>query len=292
MILGKNKLTRPTLLIDQHKCADNIARMVGKAAKNDVRLRTHFKTHQSAQIGEWIRSQGVVSIAVSSVKMAEYFANHDWNDITIAFPFNIHELPVINAIDPQVLLQLTFMSPEVIEKTDAGLTRPVEAVIKIDTGYHRTGIAYDDFQSIATVHKAITGAKNITFRGFLAHAGHSYYKSSIDMIQKIHEQTRERMLVLQTRYPDAELSIGDTPCCSMLDDFIGVTEIRPGNFVFYDISQNTIGSCTMDQIAVCLAVPVVAVHPEERKVVVMGQVCIYQKTILQWMMAARTLGKS
>ena len=270
MILGKNKLTRPTLLIDQHKCADNIARMVGKAAKNDVRLRTHFKTHQSAQIGEWIRSQGVVSIAVSSVKMAEYFANHDWNDITIAFPFNIHELPVINAIDPQVLLQLTFMSPEVIEKTDAGLTRPVEAVIKIDTGYHRTGIAYDDFQNIATVHKAITGAKNITFRGFLAHAGHSYYKSSIDMIQKIHEQTRERMLVLQTRYPDAELSIGDTPCCSMLDDFIGVTEIRPGNFVFYDISQNSIGSCTMDQIAVCLAVPVVAVHPEERKVVVHG----------------------
>ena len=90
MFLGNNKLTRPTLLIDQHKCADNIARMVAKAAKNDVRLRVHFKTHQSAQIGEWIRSKGVVSIAVSSVKMAGYFANHDWNDITIAFPFNIH----------------------------------------------------------------------------------------------------------------------------------------------------------------------------------------------------------
>ena len=69
---------------------------------------------------------------------------------------------------------------------------------------------------------------------------------------------------------DASLPGSQFATAEITNDFTGVTEIRPGNFIFYDISQNSIGSCTMDQIAVCLAVPAVAVHPEERKVVVHG----------------------
>ena len=268
--MGNYNITRPTLLIDEQKCMENIMRMVHKTTKSDVRLRAHFKTHQSAHIGEWFRSQGIVSIAVSSVKMAVYFANHNWDDITIAFPFNIHEIPVINSIDPNVSLQLTFLSPEVVEKTDARLSRAVEAMIKIDTGYNRTGIAYNDAKYTAEVYKVIQQSENITFRGFLAHAGHSYYENSKDMIHRIHRETIDRMVELRSNYPDAELSIGDTPCCSIEDDFTGVTEIRPGNFVFYDIAQYYIGSCSVDQIATCLAVPVIATHPKERKIVVHG----------------------
>ena len=100
--MANYNITRPTLLIDEQKCMENIMRMVHKTTKSDVRLRAHFKTHQSAHIGEWFRSQGIVSIAVSSVKMAVYFANHNWDDITIAFQFNIHEIHVINSIDQKV----------------------------------------------------------------------------------------------------------------------------------------------------------------------------------------------
>src|SRR6476620_10300974 len=90
------QITRPTLLLDEARCRRNIERMASKARRSNVRFRPHFKTHQSAQIGEWFREAGVNAITVSSVKMAEYFASHGWDDITIAFPANWREIEAIN----------------------------------------------------------------------------------------------------------------------------------------------------------------------------------------------------
>ncbi|RMG79679.1 MAG: alanine racemase, partial [Bacteroidetes bacterium] len=89
-------LTQPVPLLQSDICRANIRRMVGKARKNGVRLRPHFKTHQSAEIGEWFRAEGVSQIAVSSLVMAEYFAGAGWSDITVAFPVNILEIETIN----------------------------------------------------------------------------------------------------------------------------------------------------------------------------------------------------
>jgi len=75
------KIVKPTLLLDEQRAVQNIERMVEKAGKNGVLLRPHFKTHQSAEIGEWFRSRGVHAITVSSVDMAEYFIDHGWKDI-------------------------------------------------------------------------------------------------------------------------------------------------------------------------------------------------------------------
>ena len=71
---------------------------------------------------------------------------------------------------------------------------------------------------------------------------------------------------------DLEISAGDTPGCTLADDLGIVDEIRPGNFVFFDATQAVIGSCTAKDIAVAVACPVVAVHPEKEKVVVYGGV--------------------
>jgi D-serine deaminase-like pyridoxal phosphate-dependent protein len=79
----------PTLLLDEGRARRNIFRMADKAASNQVRFRPHFKTHQSAAVGEWFRDVGVTAITVSSVEMARYFAAHGWNDITFAFPVNV-----------------------------------------------------------------------------------------------------------------------------------------------------------------------------------------------------------
>ena len=78
--------TRPTLLIDKAKCKANIKRMALKARQNDIEFRPHLKTHQSLEIGDWFRQEGVTKITVSSVAMAKYFAQDGWKDITIAFP--------------------------------------------------------------------------------------------------------------------------------------------------------------------------------------------------------------
>ena len=82
------QIIKPTLLVDERKSRENIRRMVQRARNAGVSFRPHMKTHQSNEVGEWFRDEGVDRIAVSSVDMAKYFANGGWKDITIAFPFN------------------------------------------------------------------------------------------------------------------------------------------------------------------------------------------------------------
>ncbi|HHE37598.1 MAG TPA: alanine racemase, partial [Candidatus Cloacimonetes bacterium] len=100
------KITRPTLILDKQKCLNNIKFMVEKGKKNNLKFRPHFKTHQSSIIGNWFRDFGVKSITVSSVGMAEYFAENGWKDITIAFPFNLLEMDKINELAAKIYLHI------------------------------------------------------------------------------------------------------------------------------------------------------------------------------------------
>ena len=103
-MLNLSTITRPTLLLDEKKCRANIDRMAKRASKHQLRLVPHLKTHQSAQVSRWFRDYGVEAITVTSVKMANYFAEHGWDDITIAMPINIREVAAINALASQVRL--------------------------------------------------------------------------------------------------------------------------------------------------------------------------------------------
>ncbi len=92
------KINRPTLIIDEKKARRNIASMAEKAKKLNLIFRPHFKTHQSATVAQWFREIGVTQIAVSSLSMARYFYKHDWDDIHIAFPYNMLEHQELNEL--------------------------------------------------------------------------------------------------------------------------------------------------------------------------------------------------
>jgi len=68
----------PTFLINEAVAKKNIQVMVHKAKLNQIRFRPHFKTHQSAKIGNWYLDAGVRCIQASSVTMANYFAGAGW----------------------------------------------------------------------------------------------------------------------------------------------------------------------------------------------------------------------
>jgi len=103
-----DQITKPTLLLDEKKAQHHIANMAAKAQKANVRFRPHFKTHQSAAVGSWFRDYGVSAITTSSVDMAVYFADHGWQDITIAFPLNLRQSRQIAQLAKRVTLHLTF----------------------------------------------------------------------------------------------------------------------------------------------------------------------------------------
>lgn len=267
-------ITRPTLLLNKAICKANIQRMIKKAEKNNTILRPHFKTHQSAHIGSWFKETGIECITVSSVKMAEYFADNGWKDITIAFPANILEWNAINKLAEKININIMVESIESIEFLESKLRSPVGLYIKIDTGYGRSGIIADDFDAIQQLLRKLTDCKQLIFIGFLCHAGHTYHAKSKNEIHEIMTTSREQLLALKTfmasSFPLIQISYGDTPSCSIEEDLSEFDEIRPGCFVFYDEMQTALGASHKSNIAIALAVPVVAKHPERNEIIVHG----------------------
>jgi len=268
-------IERPTLLLDAERARRNIERMAGKARARGVRFRPHFKTHQSAQIGEWFRECGTESITVSSLDMAAYFARHGWRDITVAFPTNILEIAKINELADSVDLGLLAESIETVAFLGENLAALARAWIKIDVGSQRTGIAWDQLDAVVRVATEIDKASHLTLQGLLTHAGHSYHAQSTDEIRRVYRDTVLRMThvrdgLLSQGFKDIEISVGDTPACTLVDDFSAVDEVRPGNFVFYDVMQLDLGVCSEEEIAVAVACPVVAKHEERNEAVLYG----------------------
>ena len=279
------EIIRPTLLLNKETCLRNIERMDRKAKQYNLRFRPHFKTHQSAKIGEWFKMYGIEAITVSSVQMAEYFNTNGWNDITIAFPLNILEIESINRLATNCKLNVLLENTEGTETLVKRASSPIGVYLKIDTGYNRTGIPSSRTGSIDTILEKLKENNKLTFKGFLTHAGHTYSARSTNEIFSRHFDALLKLKKLKNHYKkdysNIEISIGDTPSASICGNFDGVDEIRPGNFVFYDLMQHKLGVCEIDDIAVRMMCPVVAKHVSRNEIVIYGGAIHFSKeTIL------------
>lgn len=248
--------------------------MSRKAKDLRLNFRPHFKTHQSAEIGEWFREAGVQCITVSSLTMANYFADAGWDDITIAFSVNIPEIPEINELAGRIKLNVLIENTEGLQALQEKITWHTGVFIKIDTGYNRTGIEANRTPLIDHLLEGIQKSPLLQFKGFLSHTGHTYQANSTHDVFSRHFDALLKMKALKTRYqnewPELIVSLGDTPSCSICDNFDGVDEIRPGNFVFYDLMQYKLGVCQLSDIAVRMVCPVISVHPSRNEVVIYG----------------------
>jgi len=283
----KNELLlngEPTLLLDINKCISNIKKMAEKAKRLGVSLRPHFKTHQSTIISDWFREYGVDKITVSSLKMAEYFADYGWDDITVAFPVNLYEIEKINRLAEKINLNLLVESLETVAFLSDNLKAHVSVFIKIDVGYHRTGISTDNINFLEEIKERIDRSELMRFAGFLTHAGHSYDVKGRDAIINLQHGIVKQILKLREYFDpvcqNLMVSVGDTPTCSVAEEFSGIDEIRPGNFVFFDLKQSQIGSCKTSQISVAMAVPVVAKHEDRKEIVVYGGAVHFSKEFI------------
>lgn len=268
-------ISRPSLILNEERARRNIHRMAEKAKANHVRFRPHFKTHQSALIGEWFREEGVEAITVSSLGMASYFATHNWEDITVAFPFNLREIETLWDLGQKIHLELLVESIEVVDFLEKQYPRDLDLWIKIDAGANRTGIKNENIPGILAVAERISASGHLKLRGILSHYGQTYRAGSAEEAALLFVEANRKMKTVQTALRKAgvrktEISVGDTPSCSVCDDLGKVDEIRPGNFVFFDATQLRIGSCAEEDIAVAAACPVVAIHPEKEEAIIYG----------------------
>lgn len=272
----------PTLLLDQEKCLKNIERMARKAQKNKLSFRPHFKTHQSAEIGNWFRDFGVLSITVSSFRMARYFVESGWADILVAFPFIPQDIRELKALSKTARISILLDNPETLASLKS-LEDHTPFYVDIDTGYGRTGIKAENTEAIEALISAASANPKLQFKGFYCHAGHSYKSSDPEQKSAIYDKARLDLFSLKNHFAAYEPIVlyGDTPTCSTRDDFTGIDEITPGNFIFYDLTQVMLGSCSLEDVAVAMLCPVSGLYPDRKQLLIHGGGIHFSKESLQ-----------
>lgn len=271
----------PTLLLDQQKCLQNMEKMARKADRNNLTLRPHCKTHQSAVVSSWFRDFGVNAITVSSFHMARYFAKAGWSDILVAFPFQPGEMENLKRLSDKCSLSILVDSPAALPFLNH-IPNQVGLYIDIDTGYGRTGVKSENPELIEQIIVKAGGNKKLEFRGFYCHAGHSYKTGSREERDAIHQKALSDLGILKKQFGtyDPKVLSGDTPNCSIQEKFGGIDEITPGNFVFYDLVQCALGACKPEEIAVSMECPVAGRYPASERIVIQGGAVHFSKESL------------
>ncbi len=272
-------IVEPTLIIDEVKAKSNIKKMVLKAQKNGCEFRPHFKTHQSYAIGDWFRNEGVQGITVSSLKMAEYFSKKGWESITVAFPVNTLDKERIQRLTENIDLRLLVNSGTALNELDRFLNHPVGIYIELDPGYGRTGIPFNDIEKIRTIKVSVDSNPKFRFEGFYTHTGHSYKCRSKKEILDLITPVLEKLEKINSEF-NSGICFGDTPSCSVLESFGVINQVSPGNFVFYDWTQYTIGSCSINEIAIAMQCPVVAKFEIRNELLIHGGAVHFSKDFL------------
>jgi D-serine deaminase-like pyridoxal phosphate-dependent protein len=153
---------------------------------------------------------------------------------------------------------------------------------------------YTDVDLIAQIIEQLKKSSLTRFAGFLTHSGHTYQAASREEVMQINRESLTQMRKLKARFIAERplISVGDTPSCSLADDFAGADELRPGNFVFYDLMQSYIGSCATDDIAVAVACPVVAKYPHRSELVIYGGAIHLSKDALRTRNGEKSFGRA
>jgi D-serine deaminase-like pyridoxal phosphate-dependent protein len=263
-----HELPTPALLIDAEILERNLKDMQDRATRLGVSLRPHIKTHKCIEIGKKQQKLGAKGITVSTFYEAEQFAKAGFNDITWAFPIP----PVYAAQAVQLNEKITFRvvidSLEAkghLDKAARVAGKPIHVWLKVDCGYHRAGV--DPKSKLAEqLVRGLVESNVLEFDGILTHAGHSYHAKTRKEILVVAEQERSVMVEFAERmraksYSVPGVSIGSTPSISVAEKLSGISEIRPGNYAFYDYTQAAIGACGVGDCALTVFSSVISHQP-------------------------------
>lgn len=258
-------LPTPALLLDLDVLERNLRRMSERAATLGVAMRPHIKTHKSLEVAGLQKALGISGITVSTLYEARVFADAGYEDVTWAFPLILTRLAEVAELADRITLRLVVDSPEAVDALEA-LGRPLHVWLKVDCGYHRAGVDPESPQALALARR-LAESPALIFDGLLTHSGHAYHGASREEIAAIAEQERGVMAGLAERLRGEgievpEVSVGSTPALSAVASLEGITEIRPGNYCFYDFTQVTLGSCEARDCAVTVLSSVVSSRPD------------------------------
>jgi len=253
----------PALLLYRDVMERNLKHMADRAKRLGVALRPHIKTHKCLELGRRQAAQGAQGVTVSTLFEAEAFARGGFSDLTWAFPLDRTHLPHVKRIaDSGATLRVIL---DDLETAKALSGTGLHVWLKVDCGYHRAGVDPSSRYGL-DVARELGAERGVTFDGILSHSGHAYRTRNRDEAAQVAEQERQVMawfaeLLRKDGLPVRGVSVGSTPAMAAVKDLTGVTEARPGNYIFYDRTMVLIGCCEPQDVAVSVLATVVSHQP-------------------------------
>jgi D-serine deaminase-like pyridoxal phosphate-dependent protein len=270
--LNLQAVATPAFLVDRTIVQRNCDAMREKARASGVAFRPHVKTHKSVTIGRMQHGGAIGPITVSTLAEAEQFAEAGFRDITYGVPIAPEKLARAAELAARIDRLSVLLDSDVALRAIEAFGGVFDVFLKVDCGYHRAGVDPSSPDS-ARLAIALGRSEHVRFRGLLTHAGHSYNARDAEEVARIAAEesaslTRFRALLATEGLGDTLRSVGSTPTLSVVERFGECDEVRPGNYVFYDAFQATLGSCTRGDVAVSVLTTVVGSYPERGSLIV------------------------
>ena len=260
----------PAVVVERAVLDRNLARAAEIARKASIALRPHIKTHKSLKIADLQINGGAQGLTVAKPSEAQVFLAAGFADITVAYPLldarKIVRLVRVSASTGARLRLVADSVPGIaaLAASAADTGRVLEVMLKVDVGLKRCGVepAGEEALRLALL---IKNSPSLAFAGLLSHAGQAYSSEGADGVRAIAQSERVAMTNLadMLRGEDIDVptvSVGSTPTVWLGERFDGLTEIRPGNYAFMDLTQTSLGVATRSDIALSVIASVVSVN--------------------------------
>jgi D-serine deaminase-like pyridoxal phosphate-dependent protein len=271
IIVQVSELRTPAVLIDRPRFERNLDRMQAAATARGIRLRPHAKTHKSPELARLQLARGAVGVCCAKLGEAEVFADAGIEDIRLPYPLN-----PVNAERVVRLLDKTRLSFSVDDLEFArgwsekmrGSGREVDVLVKVDVGFHRCGIDPTSTGAAELVAR-VAELPGLRFRGLLSHAGHAYGAGSESEMASIAADEARTLTSLAAELQRLghrvdEVSVGATPPARFSLEQKGITELRPGNYIYYDRTQVALDAATFADCALTVLARVVSTPSADR----------------------------
>jgi len=252
----------PALLLRLDAVERNLSHMADRARRLGVALRPHVKTHKCIELARRQLAHGAAGITVSTLAEAEAFARAGFADLTWAFPLDRTHLPRVRCIAERATLRVVV---DDLDTAKALARSRLHVWLKVDCGYHRAGVDPASRYALE-VARELGREDGLVFDGILSHSGHAYRTRNQAEAAQVAEQERQVMvwfaeLLRNDGLPVRGISVGSTPAMAAVRDLTGVTEARPGNYIFYDRTMVLIGCCRPEDVGVTVLASVVSHQP-------------------------------
>ena len=268
--MNLSDLPTPQVLIDHARARRNIDRVQGLASDAGVRLRPHAKTHKSPAVAKWQIERGAIGVCCAKIGEAEVFVDAGIDNIRLPYPVHPSNAARLMALMDRAAMSIIVDHLDVARGWSEAMHRAgrtLDVLAKVDVGFHRCGIDPDG-EPLAFL-EAVARLPGLRLRGLLSHAGHAYHAASEDELCAIARQEAGTLSTLGEQAAASglaldEISVGATPTLRFSAGAKGITELRPGNYVYFDRTQVALGAATLDDCALTVMATVVSKPAADR----------------------------